>query len=1398
MEAEPKPDQAERAPSISQNSIRARELYKYYRPDQAVTTTTSQITSPDTTLTAFCQLTAIRLNAERALITLIDSDTQYFVAESTRSLNLHDTTTSGDPGDGLWAGCSSTPKVGKLCEHTICVPSRTDGNPSYFEVLDLSKDERFKGLPFISGEPYYKYYCGVPLRTGTGINIGSLFVLDRRIPEPMNPSNREFFATMASNVMQYYEMGHEKRVRQRIMQMNQCVATFVEPEHQKSQLSKQKAALETQNQSSWSQAGSRPEGSTTSSKSPLEDKKQTSTESGGDNSSVHESEGEVTPRVTEDDRTATFKRAADLLRLSLDLEEDDAALFMDSVVPANKRQTASSTAPVGGRTEDRSSAAGGRRPSVDHFTVRTSSFHGGESSHNTRSFLSRHSIPAEVLAFSSKSSPAYSDDPTAHPSAFTPLLPSDLNILLSRHPHGKLFSFEHGQLVNSSSSEELSKESAAKILRKRTRRPSQTEARLLLKHFPRARQIIFIPLWDTTTSRWSAFFAYNTSEFRAFTHNPDLLHCIAFCNCVMTEIARLAALAADQQKSDFIGSISHELRSPLHGILASCEFLSETDATSFQKSLIDTADSCARTLLDTINMVLDYSKINAFERNAKTARKARRIIPAAMSGKNAPILQPLLHIYGDVDLAAITEEVVEGVATGQVFKDFSSLDATQYSSISSSKPGRTNLSQISSGRPNVEVILDMPRRDWMFVTQPGAFRRVVMNLFGNALKYTAMGRIIVKLEAEDAMYDANDPTRSSGHPEHVSSYVTLTVSDTGQGISADYMRNKLFQPFAQESPLNPGTGLGLSLVKSIVNMLGGEIDIKSAVNVGTQVTIRFPMQASSSQGSSGSGNSNQTPSSAGSGIERVKDDSLDIVRERVRGRVAAIYPRKLTVGSPEEAIANTVREVLSKYLTEWFQFSKVEDWIPSTKASVIVIDEADFSGFLKAMPGIFDNKDEPAVLVLGTSASRLTATSEFPTARNLEWLCRPWGPFKLAKALRLCLGNTELSLPILDEAGYHPSVQPAQTSPIGDVVTVLEQVTLKSEGVDSAEISILKQGSALANEDSSNAWMAMDSTVTSQGSEDSKDKSHSEFPFPMKEGELVPPEKTEPIATKETEPIPQEETKPTLPLPSPAYNRPLLHLRHTLSPTTTELSANDGAPASPMSSKGVIVNATAPQLSQPSSVSPRSAISPGLPIPTSGTNRTPRLLLVDDNQVNLRLLQTFMKKRNYNLISSATDGAQAVEVFRELMNQEPPAPPDIIFMDISMPVMNGFEATRQIRAIEAASSAATVMTPGETPISPPSSVASPSGDRGKSPISHRRPSQLNPFETPAPSLVIALTGLASAQDQAEAFVSGVDLYMTKPVSFREVGRLLDNWVRNGGVREGVPHGPVTGGSSGTA
>ena len=175
----------------------------------------------------------------------------------------------------------------------------------------------------------------------------------------------------------------------------------------------------------------------------------------------------------------------------------------------------------------------------------------------------------------------------------------------------------------------------------------------------------------------------------------------------------------------------------MHGILASAEFLSETNFDAFQGNLVDTISSCGRTLLDTIEHILDFSKINSFERNWRNARKPKgsgrfsnnEAVKKALA-KEAP---PLMSIYAVTDVAAIVEEVVEGVYAGQIYRDFGSVDITDGSASHRGQTsdrlsvGYASMSGGSADQRNakkIEVILDIAQDDYCFATQPGALRRV--------------------------------------------------------------------------------------------------------------------------------------------------------------------------------------------------------------------------------------------------------------------------------------------------------------------------------------------------------------------------------------------------------------------------------------------------------------------------------------------------------------------------------------------------------------------------------------------------------------------------------------------------------------------------------------------------
>jgi CheY-like chemotaxis protein len=130
--------------------------------------------------------------------------------------------------------------------------------------------------------------------------------------------------------------------------------------------------------------------------------------------------------------------------------------------------------------------------------------------------------------------------------------------------------------------------------------------------------------------------------------------------------------------------------------------------------------------------------------------------------------------------------------------------------------------------------------------------------------------------------------------------------------------------------------------------------------------------------------------------------------------------------------------------------------------------------------------------------------------------------------------------------------------------------------------------------------------------------------------------------------------------------------------------------------------------------------------PTASPFARRNLLLVDDNPINLRILTTLVTKLNHTFVT-ASNGLEAVQLFQGFSRQNHIF--DYVFMDISMPIMNGFEATREIRKFEK-----------ET------------GMEG--------------------CQIVALTGLGSEMSKQEAFTSGTNLFLTKPVKLGDIKKLL--------------------------
>jgi signal transduction histidine kinase len=123
----------------------------------------------------------------------------------------------------------------------------------------------------------------------------------------------------------------------------------------------------------------------------------------------------------------------------------------------------------------------------------------------------------------------------------------------------------------------------------------------LLQHFPGADSVIFLPLWDWDKAQWLAgTFLWTQNRERAL-ELEELHYFKIFSDSITSEVARVNWAQNEQSKSTFLSSISHELRSPLHGILASAELLSSTSLRTDQQELIGMLKTCGTTLLDTMN-----------------------------------------------------------------------------------------------------------------------------------------------------------------------------------------------------------------------------------------------------------------------------------------------------------------------------------------------------------------------------------------------------------------------------------------------------------------------------------------------------------------------------------------------------------------------------------------------------------------------------------------------------------------------------------------------------------------------------------------------------------------------------------------------------------------------------
>lgn len=760
------------------------------------------------------------------MVSLIDSNRQYILAEATRTLSLF-TPTAETPEDQVWLGNAILNKTDAVCYHTFSstyTAKEENGAGTYtaegMVIPDCRLDPRFADKDYVKGEPGVRFYAGVPIITRAGYRIGVYAISDEKPRDGITAAELRFMSDVAAAVMEHLELAKDSLDRSRGERMVRGLTSFIE---------------RSSAQDSREDSGNRP---TTMEKQTENARLETLEEDTELPSTIVQAVRRQAQRKNEpmSDVMRVFQRAARIMRQST---EADGVVFFDTSAASIEVQLHEAC-----RVPTSSDESGTHNNTSDVDT--------GDSLATSQ----RKRRQQDLIAERSNDSPLANSKPCpvaglslregnaalVHMDfAFTE---SAMERYIRKYPFGKFFNYSEEGIGVTSSDEKSERSETDQSDRNLsaspngTKKPRKRREKFIpmefLKVLPNVRTLIFLPLWDPASERWVAGgFIWTTQAGRLMSPENELPYLQAFGNSIANEIARINTQKADRAKTTFIASISHELRSPLHGILGSVEFLRDTVSSAYQESLVSSIEICGKTLLDTIDHVLDYAKINKL-RNVTSRRKQR----GEGRSKRQPADNSILGVTADFDLAQLVEEVCDTVCTGHTFRKTHNIsksaiyDQAESAEINKTrKPGSDGIifeGRDTHGSVAVSLIVE-PRASWTVRSQPGALRRIVMNLLGNALKYTDSGYIAIQMLQSDSNAS--------------SIRLTLSVEDSGRGMSLDYQKSKLFSAFSQEDPFSSGTGLGLSIVKQIVESLKGDIEVQSAVDAGTtiKVSVQLPI-----------------------------------------------------------------------------------------------------------------------------------------------------------------------------------------------------------------------------------------------------------------------------------------------------------------------------------------------------------------------------------------------------------------------------------------------------------------------------------------------------------------------------------------------------------------------------